>query len=66
IVDFVNLQQGFLCPCHSSSYDLNGEVTSPPAAHPLQHYACSFDGSDNIIVDTFTPVSATTRLTMQD
>jgi len=66
IVNFVNQQQGFLCPCHTSTYDFNGQVTSPPAPHPLQHYACSFDSADNIIVDTFMPVPATTRLTMQD
>ena len=65
-VNFINQQQGFLCPCHTSTYDFNGEVTSPPAPHPLKHYACSFDASDNIIVDTFNPVPATTRLTMQD
>jgi len=66
IVNFVGAQQGFLCPCHTSTYDFNGMVTSPPAPHPLQHYSCALDGADNIIVDRFVPVIATTRLTIQD
>lgn len=66
IVNFVDAQQGFACPCHSSTFDFNGEVTNLPAPHPLQHYSCSFDSADNIIVDTFLPVSSTVRLTMPD
>ncbi len=28
----------FICPCHSSAFDLAGEVLNPPAARPLDYY----------------------------
>ena len=56
----------FQCPCHMSAYNLNGAVISPPAMLPLQHFACSFDGSGNILVDPTMPVDPTTRLSMHD
>jgi len=58
--------QSFACPCHNSTYDFNGDVTNPPAPLPLQHFACALDGSDHVIIDPSMPVSATTRLTIQD
>ncbi len=56
----------FQCPCHMSTYDLNGNVTNPPAMIALEHFACSLDGADNVVVDLGTPVVETTRLTIQD
>ena len=31
-------QGRFICPCHSSAFDINGEVLNPPAARPLDYY----------------------------
>ena len=28
----------FICPCHSSSFDISGEVLNPPAARALDYY----------------------------
>lgn len=28
----------FICPCHSSAFDIRGEVLNPPAARALDHY----------------------------
>ncbi len=28
----------FICPCHSSAFDIGGEVLNPPAARALDHY----------------------------
>jgi len=29
----------FVCPCHASTYDIRGTVTTPPAPRPLDLYA---------------------------
>ena len=31
-------KQRFICPCHSSAFDINGEVLNPPAARALDYY----------------------------
>lgn len=31
-------QKRFICPCHSSAFDINGEVLNPPAARALDYY----------------------------
>lgn len=31
--------QRFACPCHASSFDITGQVLSPPAPRPLDRYA---------------------------
>ena len=28
----------FICPCHSSAFDISGEVLNPPAARALDFY----------------------------
>jgi len=33
----------FICPCHSSSFDINGEVLNPPAPRALDIYEISID-----------------------
>ena len=34
-VPWVEEKGRFICPCHASSFDLHGEVLSPPAPRPL-------------------------------
>ncbi len=42
----VNLTQGELyCPCHGSSFDLQGNVTGGPAGQSLPTLPVCFDGS---------------------
>jgi nitrite reductase/ring-hydroxylating ferredoxin subunit len=31
-------KQRFICPCHSSAFDISGEVLNPPAARALDYY----------------------------
>jgi cytochrome b6-f complex iron-sulfur subunit len=31
-------QQKFVCPCHGSTFDMRGEVLTPPASRPLEYY----------------------------
>jgi cytochrome b6-f complex iron-sulfur subunit len=38
-VPWVDEEKRFVCPCHSSAYDLKGDVKSPPAPRALDHYA---------------------------
>jgi len=65
-VAFMSARHDFECPCHMSSYDFNGVVTSPPAMINLQHFDCAFDPSGNVIVNLGAPVDASTRLSMHD
>jgi cytochrome b6-f complex iron-sulfur subunit len=51
---------GFLCPCHGSTYDYNGQNQTAPAPMPLQHFKLIIDGG-NLYVDTSQPVPATDR-----
>jgi Rieske Fe-S protein len=34
--------QTYVCPCHGSSFDINGRVLVGPAAAPLRQYASQF------------------------
>jgi cytochrome b6-f complex iron-sulfur subunit len=38
-VPWIADQHRFVCPCHASAYDINGDVVSPPAPRPLDLYA---------------------------
>ncbi len=40
----------FICPCHSSAFDINGEVLNPPAARALNYYPCMIENGI-VIVD---------------
>jgi Rieske Fe-S protein len=61
-VEFDSSGPGFLCPCHLSQFDFNGNVTHDPATQPLVHFKVSLDGSGNVIVDPMTIVNPATRL----
>ena len=37
-VPWVSSESKFICPCHSSAFDMRGEVTNPPAPRALDLY----------------------------
>ncbi len=45
----------FICPCHSSQFDLQGEVQNPPAPRPLDLFPLEVKDGE-ILVDTAQPV----------
>ena len=45
----------FVCPCHASSFDINGDVLSPPAPRPLDLFAVRIE-NDIVKVDIGAPV----------
>lgn len=49
-------QQQFVCPCHSSQFDMHGQVQNPPAPRPLDLFAVQIAG-DLVQVDTSAPLS---------
>jgi cytochrome b6-f complex iron-sulfur subunit len=50
-VPWVEAEQRFVCPCHSSEFDIRGVVTSPPAPRALDLYSISIE--NNVLkVDT--------------
>ena len=65
-VAFDPTNNDFLCPCHLSTYDLNGAVTMGPATAPLVHYLVTVDANGEVVVDLQTTVPATTRVSVQD
>ena len=44
-------EQKFICPCHSSSFDLVGNVLSPPAPQALDMYPIQIQNGQ-VVVDT--------------
>jgi len=54
-VPWVEKQNRFICPCHSSEFDITGEVINPPAPRALDLYALSVE-NDVLKVDTSKPV----------
>jgi menaquinol-cytochrome c reductase iron-sulfur subunit len=38
-------KQNFLCPCHTSTFGLDGKVLSGPAPRPLDRYQAKLNGS---------------------
>ena len=37
-VPWIDSEKKFICPCHSSAFDMRGEVTNPPAPRALDLY----------------------------
>jgi cytochrome b6-f complex iron-sulfur subunit len=37
-ISWEDKQKRFICPCHSSAFDIGGEVLNPPAARALDYY----------------------------
>jgi len=57
-------QQKFICPCHSSEFDMQGTVKNPPAPRPLDLFVVSIvDGT--VQVNTSKPIERQTYETAQ-
>ncbi len=57
-------QQKFVCPCHSSEFDMQGTVKNPPATRPLDLFSVSIvDGK--VLVNTNEPTQRQTYETAQ-
>lgn len=50
-VPWVEADKKFVCPCHSSSFDIRGEVIEPPAPRALDLYAVEIR-NNHVVVDT--------------
>lgn len=48
--------QQFVCPCHSSSFDAQGDVLNPPAVRPLDIFPIVIE-EDVVKIDTGSPVA---------
>jgi cytochrome b6-f complex iron-sulfur subunit len=55
-VPWVDDEKRFVCPCHSSAYDIRGEVLSPPAPRALDLYAVRIENGI-VKVDTSRAIS---------
>ena len=54
-VPWVEEENRFVCPCHSSVYDITGNVLGPPATRPLDRYPVRIE--NNIVkVDLRSPI----------
>ncbi len=47
----------FHCPCHNSTFDRHGVVTSGPAPHPLSLFPIRLADNGDIVVTTTQPAS---------
>ncbi len=56
------VSNGFLCPAHAASFDLNGAVTGGPANGPLVHFAMCTTANGHVGVDRSMTVAANVRL----
>jgi cytochrome b6-f complex iron-sulfur subunit len=48
-------QKRFICPCHSSAYDIRGNVVRSPASRPLDIFKIKIE-NNHIYVDTREPI----------
>jgi cytochrome b6-f complex iron-sulfur subunit len=56
--------QKFICPCHSSEFDMQGAVKNPPAPRPLDLFAVTIEAGE-VKVDTSTPLQRQSYETAQ-
>jgi cytochrome b6-f complex iron-sulfur subunit len=63
-VPWVGEEGRFVCPCHASSFDINGDVLSPPAPRPLDLFAVRIE-NDIVKVDIGAPVKRQNYSAMQ-
>ena len=53
-VPWVSAENKFICPCHSSEFDIRGEVANPPAPRALDLYPINIR-NNVLMVDTGKP-----------
>ena len=58
-VPWVSEEGRFVCPCHASSFDISGDVLSPPAPRPLDLFPVRIE-NDIVKVDVAAPVKRQT------
>jgi Rieske Fe-S protein len=51
----------FICNCHMSQFDFNGQNQAPPAPSPLQHFKLVVDTTGEMFIDPLTIVDPKTR-----
>jgi cytochrome b6-f complex iron-sulfur subunit len=54
-VPWVEEEGRFICPCHASSFDIHGEVMSPPAPRPLDLYSVRIENK-TVKVEIMRPI----------
>ena len=54
-VPWIDAEERFVCPCHASSFDITGDVLSPPAPRPLDTFPVRIE-NDIVKVDTRRPI----------
>jgi len=47
--------KNFLCPCHTSTFDMEGKVLSGPAPRPLDRFQVRVEGTKLLIGDLQKP-----------
>jgi cytochrome b6-f complex iron-sulfur subunit len=54
-VPWIATEDRFVCPCHASSFDITGDVLSPPAPRPLDIFPVRIE-NDIVKVDVRKPI----------
>jgi len=54
-VPWVAEEKRFLCPCHSSSFDIRGEIVRPPAPRALDLFLVKIE-NNVVMVDSGNPI----------
>jgi cytochrome b6-f complex iron-sulfur subunit len=54
-VPWIASEERFVCPCHASSFDITGDVLSPPAPRPLDVFPVRIE-NDILKVDIRRPI----------